>query len=247
MKLPAIVLTIAGGGLAMLSWSQTWFTLVLVTGAGSGGAAIAVAGQLASPALAALGLAALALAAAFALAGPGLRIVLAVLELLLGGCVLLAASLSLGDPVAAVAPAVTQATGVAGSEPTAALVASATASWWPAVAIVGGVLLVLAGAVVLWSGAAWPASSRRYGSAKRIADASAASANDRAVVEWDELTRGDDPTGEEFGDEADDRDDAAVESVDGHVADERSEASGGAAADFEADGRAADEPGVADR
>ncbi|MGX5694611.1 Trp biosynthesis-associated membrane protein [Agromyces soli] len=226
MKLPAIALTIVGGGLAMLSWSQTWFTLVLVAGAGSGGAAIAVPGQLASPALAALGLAALALAAAFALAGPGLRIVLAVLELLLGGCVLLAASLSLGDPVAAVAPAVTQATGVAGSEPTAALVAAATASWWPAVAIVGGVLLVLAGVVVLWSGSAWPASSRRYGSAKRGADASATTANDRAVVEWDELTRGDDPT----GDEPDD--DSVGDSV---------------AADFDADGRAADEPGAADR
>lgn len=233
LKLPAIALTVAGGGLAMLSWSQTWFTLVLVAGAGSGAAAIAVPGQLASPALAALGLAGLALAAAFALAGPGLRVVLAVLELLLGGCVLLAASLSLGDPVAAVAPAVTQATGVAGAQPTAALVGSVDATWWPAVAILGGVLLLLAGALVLWSGSAWPASSRRYGSAKAGADASARSANDRAVVEWDELTRGDDPT--------DDVEPAGDDPSDG------GDASDAAAVDFDPDGRAADEPGAADR
>lgn len=195
MKLPVIVLTILGGAAAMLSWSQTWFQLELVAGAGSGDAAIQVGGADASPALAALGLAALALAAAFALAGPGLRFVLAALEVVLGGCVLLAAGLTLGDPAAAVAPAVTAATGVAGAEPTAALIASVRATGWPVVAFLGGALLVAAAVLVFATGAAWPSSSRRYGRSKlRSADASAPAGSDRAVEEWDELTRGDDPT-----------------------------------------------------
>ncbi len=126
MKLPVIVATIIGSALALLSWSQTWFELELTDASAQGaGEAIAVPGSVASPALAALGLAGLALVAALAIAGPGIRIVLGVLEVVLGGCVLLAAGVSIGDPVAAVAPAVTDATGVSGSGPTAELVAAA--------------------------------------------------------------------------------------------------------------------------
>jgi hypothetical protein len=245
MKLPAILTAIVGGGLALLAWSQTWFELELTAGAGTGagsGAPIAVAGQIASPAVAALGLAALALGGALAIAGPGIRMVLGVLAVLLGGCVLVAAGVSLGDPVAAVGPAVTDATGVAGSAPTAALVASATATFWPTVAIVSGVLVLAAGVLVLATGLAWPASSRRYSDARRprFAEADGAgdaagggdagdaagdvdaatttgetpaagdeapaadqrsggrgaqhAASDQAIDDWDDLSRGDDPT-----------------------------------------------------
>ncbi|MFF2276454.1 Trp biosynthesis-associated membrane protein [Agromyces sp. NPDC058126] len=207
MKLPAIVLTILGAGLGLLAWSQTWFDLVLASGAGAHVSAevIAVPGSVASPAIAALSLAGLALAAALALAGPGIRIVLGVLEVLLGGCLVLAASLSLGDPVGAVSASVTEATGVAGSAPTADLVGTAVATVWPTVAIVAGVLVVLAGLVVLVTGTRWPASTRRYRSGLEPADGAGAAAgaasdaperaaSDRAIDDWDELSRGDDPT-----------------------------------------------------
>ncbi|MFK4728532.1 Trp biosynthesis-associated membrane protein [Agromyces mediolanus] len=198
MKLLAVVGAIVGGGLAMLSWSQTWFQLHLVAGAGGDGSAIAVSGQLASPALAALGLAALALSAALALAGPGLRVVLGVLEFLLGGCVVLAAWLTVADPVSAVAPAVTEATGVAGSAPTAALVAGVDASLWPVAAFAGGAVLIVSAVLVFATGARWPASSSRYGGTRLRQDGGVElSSRDRAVEEWDELTRGDDPTGDE--------------------------------------------------
>jgi hypothetical protein len=209
MKLPAIVATVIGSGLALLSWSQTWFELQLTdASAQSSGEAIAVPGSTASPALAALGLAGLALVAALAIAGPAIRIVLGLLEVVLGGCVLLAAWLTLGDPVGAVSPAVTDATGVSGSGPTAELVASADPTAWPVAAIIGGVLLVAAGVVVLATGTRWPASSRRYRAA-RLADAEEAvsnaargrAASDRAIDDWDELSRGDDPTGGATDDE----------------------------------------------
>jgi uncharacterized membrane protein (TIGR02234 family) len=212
MKLPVIVATIIGSALALLSWSQAWFELELTDASAQGaGEAIAVPGSVASPALAALGLAGLALVAALAIAGPGIRIVLGVLEVVLGGCVLLATGISIGDPIAAVAPAVTDATGVSGSGPTAELVAAATATAWPAVAVVGGVLLVLAGIAVLVTGTRWPTSSRRYRAA-RLADAdggaghdaAAHAASDRAIDDWDELSRGDDPTADAVAERAGD-------------------------------------------
>lgn len=207
MKLPAIVLTILGAGLGLLAWSQTWFDLVLASGAGAHVTAevIAVPGSVASPAIAALSLAGLALAAALALAGPGIRVVLGVLEVLLGGCLVLAAALSLGDPVGAVSPSVTEATGVAGREPTAELVGTAVATAWPIVAIVAGVLVVAAGLLVLVTGMRWPVSTRRYRSGLEPVDGDGAepgatsgtperAASDRAIDDWDELSRGDDPT-----------------------------------------------------
>jgi uncharacterized membrane protein (TIGR02234 family) len=198
MKLPAIVATVVGAGLVLLSWSQTWFDLVIeASTTGGTGAPIAVVGSTASPALAALGLAGLALVAALAIAGPGIRFVLGLLEVILGGCVLLAASLSIADPVASVSPAVTEATGVAGADPTAELVASVTATVWPVFAIIGGALLVVGGLAVLVTGGRWPASSRRYSDSRMAADDSATAdrpASDRAIDDWDGLSRGDDPT-----------------------------------------------------
>ncbi len=202
LKLAVIVATVVGSALALLSWSQTWFVLRLADAPAQGGEAIDVAGSVASPALAALALAGLALVAALALSGPAIRVVLGVLEVVLGGCLLLAAVLTLGSPVAAVAPAVTEATGVTGAQPTAELVASVAPSAWPAAAIVGGVLLVVAGLAVLVTGTRWPTSSRRYRGARLAgaddaapADADERAASDRAIDDWDELSRGEDPTG----------------------------------------------------
>lgn len=209
MKLPVILATIIGAGLALISWSQTWFELTLASGVAND-APIEVAGSIASPALAALALAGLALVAALAIAGPGIRVVLGVLEVVLGGCVIAAAWISLADPVASVSPAVTDATGVSGAEPTAALVATVTATAWPALALVGGALLVLAGVAVLVTGTRWPAGSRRYGGTRLVDDGASApvagerATSDRAIDDWDELSRGDDPTDDPIDDPVDD-------------------------------------------
>lgn len=198
MKLPAILGLLAGSGLALLAWSQVWFTVRLVDGQATarGAASIDVGGAVASPALAALALAGLALAGALAIAGPVIRLVLGLLALALGGSVVLAAWLSSADPVAASSAAVAEATGVAGAEPTAELVAGVATSAWPYAAIVGGLLIASAGVVVIVTGRSW-ATSRRYGGAARMAVDGArddAPASDRAVDDWDGLSRGDDPT-----------------------------------------------------
>ena len=198
MKLPAILGLIAGSGVALLAWSQAWFTVRLVDGQATAGGAtsLEVGGAVASPALAALALAGLALAGALAIAGPVIRVVLGLLAVLLGGSVVLASWMPLGDPVAAVSPAVADATGVAGAEPTAELVAATTASAWPFAAIAGGLLIAAAGVVVLVTGRAW-ATSRRYGGGARLAADGTRTElppSDRAVDDWDGLSRGDDPT-----------------------------------------------------
>jgi uncharacterized membrane protein (TIGR02234 family) len=196
MKLPAIVGILAGSGLALLAWSQTWFAVHLVDGAAAGGATtLEVGGAVASPAVAALALAGLALAGALAIAGPLIRIVLGLLATLLGGCLVLAASVSLADPVAAVSAAIAGATGVAGAQPTAELVDSVEQTAWPSTAIAAGVVVALAGLLVVVTGRTWP-TSRRYGGGVRLtADGSRGAApSDRAVDDWDGLSRGDDPT-----------------------------------------------------
>ncbi|MGR0219236.1 Trp biosynthesis-associated membrane protein [Agromyces sp. ZXT2-6] len=201
MKLPAILALLAGSGLSLLAWSQGWFTVRLVDGQATAGGAtsIEVGGAVASPALAALALAGLALAGALAIAGPVIRLALGVLAIVLGGSVVLAAWLSLADPVAAVSAAVADATGVAGAGPTAELVGAVTVTAWPYAAVAGGVLIGTAGVVVLVTGRAW-ATSRRYGGgARMVADGTIdeAAPADRAVDDWDGLSRGDDPTDEE--------------------------------------------------
>lgn len=189
----ALVAVVAASGLALLAWSRAWFRLELVAGPWPPGPS-EVAGSVASPALSALALAGLALAAALALAGPVIRVILGILGALLGACIVLAASLSLADPAGAVLPAVTGATGVAGT-PARELVAAVDATVWPGVAIAGGVLLALAGVFVAATGSRWPASSRKYRSARfEPAADDTRNARDRAVDDWDELSRGDDPT-----------------------------------------------------
>jgi hypothetical protein len=147
--------------LVFLAWSQSWGTLA-VTADGASGRSLDVPGATAAPALAALGLAGLASAAALAIAGPVIRIVLGVLQVLLGVSIILSGTGPLIDPVSAGAPVVTAATGVAGSESIRAIAQSEAVTLWPVVAIVLGALLAVLGVAVAATTTRWPASGRRY-------------------------------------------------------------------------------------
>jgi hypothetical protein len=190
LKYTLVLAVIAVSALVLLAWSRDWFVLTL---AGGSSERVAVPGSVAAPALSALALAGIALAAALTIAGPVFRVLLGALQVVLGGCIVLSASLALADPVAAGARAVTDSTGVDGTNSVAALVAGTSGGIWPPVTLGLGVLAVLLGVAVLATFRRWPASSRRY-SAVRFED-TPAGGRDVSVSDWDTLSDGRDPTG----------------------------------------------------
>ena len=125
LKSTSILAGLALSALTMLAWTQVWFTVTLES------RAVAIAGDVAAPALAALALSGLALAAALAIAGPVFRVILGALQAAIGALVVTSAAIALADPIAASAAAVTAVTGVSGADSVAALVLDVSATAWP--------------------------------------------------------------------------------------------------------------------
>jgi hypothetical protein len=173
----------------LLAWTQQWFTVDLA-GDGPAQPAIAVAGDTAAPALAALSLAGLAALAALTLAGAFFRRVLGVLQVLLGGSIVLSAAAAVADPVGASAELVTKATGVSGAESIDRLVGSVAQTPWPFVTLALGLLIAALGVALIAIGSRWPHAPRRFQSAKSQPPA----ATGAAASDWDSLSGGSDPT-----------------------------------------------------
>lgn len=204
-KLLLIVAVLAGSGLALLAWTQTWVDVQVSQAAAT--TQLSVTGSTAAPAVTALALAGLALAGALTIAGPVIRVVLGILAVLLGFSVFIAALAPIIDPAAASAPAVTAVTGVAGRQAVHTDIALAVVTAWPWVALLGAVLVAAAGIGILATARRWPGSTDRYqarlvpvGPATGAPTASGVD-NDvdtppgtDAVGDWDQLSRGDDPT-----------------------------------------------------
>jgi uncharacterized membrane protein (TIGR02234 family) len=126
-----------------------------------------------------------------------IRIILGLLEVLLGVSVIVSAGLALADPVGAGAAAVTTATGIAGVDSTRAAVESATVTFWPYLALTAGVLMLLIGLAIVVTARRWPGPTSRYDSTRFAPATDAATGADRprdAVDDWDGLTKGTDPT-----------------------------------------------------
>jgi uncharacterized membrane protein (TIGR02234 family) len=203
LKLLTILVVVVGAGLGLAGATQTWFTVTLTRAAGHA-APVVVTGADASPALTALSLAALALALAFAIAGRLARVIVGVIGVILGATVVFASAGSPADALG-VRNAVSKATGITGDASVRALIASVAASAWPTLALIGGILIALGSIAALVTGGRWPGGSRRYDAVRfeeTDGQASVAPAKkkpetrpgDQAVDDWDELTRGDDPT-----------------------------------------------------
>lgn len=189
-RLVCVVVILLCGALGLISSTQTWFDVVLV----AGGDALAVPGAQAVPVLAPLCLAVLALGAALTIVGRVLRYILGALTVLAGAALLwLTAPVAVQAPVSAVAPAVTTATGIAGLESVAELVASISATPWPGVTVAGAGVLLLTGILVLVTAHLWRRAGRRFATDAPHA-AAASDAPLDAVGSWDDLSRGDDPT-----------------------------------------------------
>lgn len=222
-----VVAGLAVAGVIMLSWTQTWFTVHLHAGAAVA-AKVDADGAAAVPQYTALAIASLALFLAMTIAGRVVRVVLACVEILLGLGVVWSGVGALSDPVAAAKGAVGEVAGVSDLSAVRRVVSSVDVSAWPTVGIVGGVLAVLLGAVVLFVQRSWPGPSRKYGAATAgaAAQARAAAPVERdAVVDWDDLSAGVDPTLVEAADGAVAPDDDA----DAHRGDGSAAGDGGAA------------------
>lgn len=203
----ALLLGAAGAGLVLLSVRQGWADVVSAAQAPLPASSASVTGQALVPAASALALASLAgLAGVIATNGRARRVVGGVLAVF--GVITVAAvsvHLSAADVLAAShGTAVSQAGsviagnapggggGVAGSLPgVGAAEHVVTVGFpWRETAMLGGLLVVVAGVAVAWRGGRWPTMSSRYdapGGEQRPATADAASM-------WEALSQGVDPT-----------------------------------------------------
>lgn len=199
LKSMTLLAGVVVSGLTLIAWTQPWFT-VTVGDAEASSTALVAAGDVAAAGLSALGLAGLALVGAISIAGPVFRLVLGVLEMLIGVAVLVSTGAALRDPIAASAQVVTDATGRDGPDSVAEIVVGTAATPWPWIALALGVLTVAIGLSIVIVGRRWPGSTRKYQAVRFEADdtdagerAMPAGAADPAA-DWDALSEGDDPT-----------------------------------------------------
>ncbi len=196
IKLTHIVVVLLASALAILSWTQTW-GYVEISLSSIVQERIEVTGATAAPALTALALAGLALAGALTIAGPVIRVILGLLEILLGLSVFLSAFLAVSNPALASSAAVTAATGIAGTKSILDGVVDETTTLWPFIALGAAVLMSVAGVGITVTAKRWPGPTARYQAARFEPAGSTDTAEGGAgnpLGDWDELSRGRDPS-----------------------------------------------------
>ncbi len=133
VRLLATVVPLISSSLAFLAWSQSWVEVQLTDGR-----VLVAGGDVAAPAIPPLAIAALALVGALALAGLVFRVILGVLQAVLGAGIIASGILAVSDPVQSAAATITAATGVEGLESVRALVDGVAVTVWPPVGSTGG-------------------------------------------------------------------------------------------------------------
>ena len=189
----------------LIGWSQTWFFLE-VTFPTENSEGLAVSGQIATPGLSAFGLAGFAITAALALSSVVIRRILGVLLFGLGVAVVLMSISAWSDPVLAAASQLTALSAISDIETLRTFVISSSATVWPGITAVAGILLVPAGIIIVFTAGKWGTGSRKF---DRVgpsgSDSGQAKPPQRAPDEnkdvssvnidaWDSLSHGTDPT-----------------------------------------------------
>ncbi len=186
----ALLTQLVGAALALLVVGRTWQTVTVARPAPLGTQVDHVSGHSLDAAITGLAIVALAgLVAVFATRGLWRR----GLGVLLALCGVLVAWRAVRD-LAAVSPARARAlassahggVGIDASSVTHVSVAAA----WPALSVLGGVLIAAAGVLIAVKGASWAGMSSRYEAPAARRDVQA----DGDVALWQALDRGDDPT-----------------------------------------------------
>ncbi|CCQ46542.1 tryptophan-associated transmembrane family protein [Pseudarthrobacter siccitolerans] len=186
-----LILLVAVLALAVFgTTTQTWMTVTLdpnqVGQAGAAQSALDVQGSKAATAVTALALVALAGGLAAAIAGRIARWIITAIIVLASAGIVAAASTVLADPLAAAQGAIAAATGITGSQAQVAVTA------FPALAVVAGCLLALAGLLIIPASRHW--KTRTKYDAPALGGAAATSGPVDEIDSWDRLSKGDDPT-----------------------------------------------------
>ncbi len=208
----AILLVLAGAGLALLAGSRTWAHLGVSSNL-PGLTGLVVTGRRAAPAEIPIALAAAAGAIVLATWGRVVRAVVGVGLVAAGVVVTFGAVRVIRSPDDAAAGAVRDALGVFsrgsgdGLDALNTLFAgsgfSVDVTLWPRVAALGGLLIAVAGLLTLATGWSWPGPTRRYDRPARTGavplQTPARTADDNpadlgSAGAWDALSRGEDPT-----------------------------------------------------
>lgn len=191
-RLIAILAILATGAIGTISSTQTWLTVSLGDGPHD---SLAVPGASAIPVLAPLSLAVLALGGALTIVGRVLRYVFGVLTVLIAGTLAtLTGTVVFAPAPSHVASIVTETTGITGQAAVAELVSAIHATPWPAVTFVAWIVLAGAGVLTLATGHRWGRTGRRYSTDDTGASDASGSRPHDAIDDWDDLSRGQDPT-----------------------------------------------------
>lgn len=113
---------------------------------------------------------------------------------LLGGALLAwwTAEIVFTAPVSAVTATVTETTGLAGGSAVTDVIGSITVSFWPVLALIGWVVLIVASVFTLLTANRWKTGGKRYRT--DAATHGEADGPVDAIDSWDDLSRGTDPT-----------------------------------------------------
>ncbi len=190
VRLLAIIVPLVSSVLAFLAWSQQWVEVRL-----GDGRVLVASGDVAAPAIPPLAIAALALVGALTLAGFVFRVILGVLQALLGAGIIASGLLTISDPVQSAAASITTATGVEGLASVRALVDEVGTTVWPVVAIAAGALAIVIGIFIAATASRWPTRPRRFDTVRLSpSDEPPTTAASDEHETWDALSDGDDPT-----------------------------------------------------
>jgi uncharacterized membrane protein (TIGR02234 family) len=187
----AILGCLAGGALILLAAGRVWARTTLHAAASGGVSRLTVHGHNVAPALPALGIALLALGLAVLAARGVLRRIVGLIVVVLAGADCGLAVTSRSDASSALEHQEVGAAGIA---------VHASANGWWVVALLGGVIAVVAGAAVAIRGERWAAMSSRYDAPAASTESSSepptesGTAEDPAAAAWAALDRGEDPT-----------------------------------------------------
>ncbi|NEK93950.1 TIGR02234 family membrane protein [Modestobacter muralis] len=195
----AVLACAAAGGLALTSSSSPWAEVTITRQPPLPSTVEALTGGQAAPLVGACGLLLLAAAlAVLAVRGAG-RVVVGLLVAVAGGVLAWSGLRGLTGRLGVDLADVTSSVGLGDAQ-----VRTDAAVTWPLLALLAGVLGVLAGALVVLRGRRWPGMSRRYERAPVPAGPAPAPAparrarpetpEDRHQAAWKALDRGDDPT-----------------------------------------------------